>query len=96
MGTTLKELQEQNSNYRLAAEDKERIISDLQEQLTNSKSQTKELEERLERNQTFFKGFHRKLSDILEEQMPSSPVITMKPIYKGEGISEQISESVIQ
>jgi hypothetical protein len=54
------------------------------------------LEEKLERSQVFFKGFHRKLSDILQEENPESPVIIMKPVYKPENIEEHITETAIQ
>ena len=52
--------------------------------LTEANEAKIKLEERLERSQTFIKGFHRKLSDILQEEMPESPVIVMKPVYKEE------------
>ena len=93
---TIKELQEQNSNFSFGLEEKNNLISDLQAQLAEANETKIKLEERLERSQTFFKGFHRKLSDILQEEMPESPVIVMKPVYKQENIEEQITESAIQ
>ena len=93
---TIKELQEQNSNLSFGLEEKSKLISDLQVQLAESNETKIKLEERLERSQTFFKGFHRKLSDILQEEIPESPVIVMKPVYKQEDIEEQMTESAIQ
>ena len=93
---TIKELQEQNSNISFAVKEKNDLISDLQAQLADANETKIKLEERLERSQTFFKGFHRKLSDILQEEMPESPVIGMKPVYKQENTEEQITESAIQ
>jgi chromosome segregation ATPase len=93
---TIKELQEQNSNISFEVKEKNYLISDLQVQLAEADETKIKLEERLERSQTFFKGFHRKLSDILQEEMPESPVIVMKPVYKQENIEEQITETAIQ
>lgn len=93
---TLKELQEQNSKFSFGLEEKNKLISDLQAQLAEANETKIKLEERLERSQTFFKGFHRKLSDILQEEIPESPVIVMKPVYKQENIEEQMTESAIQ
>ena len=93
---TIKELQEQNSNLSFGLEEKSKLIGDLQAQLAETNETKIKLEERLERSQTFFKGFHRKLSDILQEEMPESPVIVMKPVYKQENIEEQMTESAIQ
>src|SRR6187455_3347919 len=93
--TTIKELQEQNSKFSFGLEEKNKLISDLQTQLAEANETKIKLEERLERSQTFFKGFHRKLSDILQEEIPESPVIVMKPVYKEEN-KEQLTESAIQ
>ena len=93
---TIKELQEQNLKFSFGLEEKNKLISDLQMQLAEANEVKIKLEERLERSQTFFKGFHRKLSDILQEEIPESPVIVMKPVYKQENIEEQITESAIQ
>ena len=94
METIIKDLKEENSRYSFQAEDKENVISNLNDQLTESNNQKKELEDRLEKNQTLFKSFHKKLSVILEEEMP--PVIVMRQVYKGEEMTGQITESVIQ
>jgi chromosome segregation ATPase len=94
--TTIKELQEQHSKFSFELEEKNNLISDLQAQLAETNEAKMKLEERLEKSQTFFKGFHRKLSDILQEEIPESPVIVMKPVYKQENIDEQITESAIQ
>lgn len=94
--TTIKELQDQHSKFAFGLEEKNNIISDLQIKLAEATEAKIKLEERLERSQTFFKGFHRKLSDILQEEIPESPVIVMKPVYKQENIEEQITESAIQ
>ena len=41
------------------------------------------------KNNTFLKGFHRKLSDVLEEEeAAASPVIIMKPVYTEENAGE--------
>ena len=96
METTIKELQEQNSKFSFSLEEKNNAVNDLQAQLTETNEAKIKLEERLERSQAFFKGFHRKLSDILEEEMPESPVIVMKPVFKQESTEEQLTESAIQ
>lgn len=94
--TAIKELQEQNSKFSFGLEEKNNLISDLQAQLAEANEAKIKLEERLERSQTFFKGFHRKLSDILQEEIPESPVIVMKPVYKQENKEGSITESAIQ
>lgn len=93
---TIKEVQQQNSNISFEINEKNNLIGDLEAQLTEANEAKIKLEERLERSQTFFKGFYRKLSDILQEEMPESPVIVMKPVYKQENIEEQMTESAIQ
>jgi chromosome segregation ATPase len=93
--TTIKELQEQNSRSSFELDKKNDLINELQAQLAETNEAKIKLEERLERSQTFFKGFHRKLSDILQEEVPESPVIVMKPVYKEEN-KEQLTESAIQ
>ena len=92
---TIKELQEEHSRLSLDIEGKNSQVNDLQSQLAEINDVKMKLEERLERSQTFIKGFHRKLSDILQEEIPESPVIVMKPLYRQENI-EQPSESAIQ
>ena len=67
----------------------------MQAQLAETNEVKIKLEERLERSQAFIKGFHRKLSDILQEEIPESPVIVMKPVFKEEN-KEQFIESAIQ
>jgi chromosome segregation ATPase len=94
--TTIKEWQEQHSKFSFELEEKNNLVSDLHAQLAEANEAKIKLEERLERSQTFIKGFHRKLSDILQEEIPESPVIVMKPVYKQENIGEQITESAIQ
>ena len=94
--TTIKELQEQHSKFSFELKEKNNLVSDLHVQLAEANEAKIKLEERLERSQTFIKGFHRKLSDILQEEIPESPVIVMKPVYKQENIGEQITESAIQ
>jgi chromosome segregation ATPase len=93
---TIKVLQEQHANISFEVKEKTDLISDLQVQTAEANETKIKLEERLERSQTFFKGFHRKLSDILQEEMPESPVIVMKPVYKQENTEGQITESAIQ
>ena len=93
--TTIKELQEQNSTFSGELDKKNDLINELQAQLAEINEAKIKLEERLERSQTFFKGFHRKLSDILQEEIPESPVIVMKPVYKEEN-KEPLTESAIQ
>ena len=93
--TTIKEMHEQNSKYSFELEKKNDLINKLQTQLTEINEAKIKLEERLERSQTFIKGFHRKLSDILQEEIPESPVIVMKPVFKEEN-KEQFTESAIQ
>lgn len=93
--TTIKELKEQNSKSSFELDKKNDLIMELQTQLAEISEVKIKLEERLERSQTFFKGFHRKLSDILQEEVPESPVILMKPLYKEEN-KEPFTESAIQ
>ena len=93
--TTIKELQEQNSRSSFELDKKNDLIKELQAQLAETNEAKIKLEERLERSQTFIKGFHRKLSDILQEEIPESPVIVMKPVFKEEN-KEQFIESAIQ
>ena len=93
--TTIKELKEQNSRSSFELDKKSDLINELQAQLAEINEAKIKLEERLEKSQTFFKGFHRKLSDILQEEVPESPVIVMKPLYKEEN-KEQLTESAIQ
>ena len=93
--TIVKELQEEHSKLSLEIEGKTSQVCDLQSQLAEINDVKIKLEERLERSQTFIKGFHRKLSDILQEEIPESPVIVMKPLYRQENI-EQPSEIAIQ
>jgi chromosome segregation ATPase len=93
--TTIKELQEQNSRVSFELGKKNDLINELQAQLAETNEAKIKSEERLERSQTFIKGFHRKLSDILQEEIPESPVIVMKPVYKEEN-KEQFTESAIQ
>ena len=94
--TTIKELQEQNSKFSVELDKKNDLINELQVQLVEINEGKVKLEERLERSQTFFKGFHRKLSDILQEEIPESPVIVMKPVYKEECKEPSFTESAIQ
>jgi len=93
--TTIKELQEQNSRSSFELDKKNDLINELQAQLVEINEAKIKLEERLEKSQIFFKGFHRKLSDILQEEVPESPVIVMKPVYKEEN-KEPFTESAIQ
>jgi len=94
--TTIKELQEQNSKFSFELEEKNNLISELRAQLAEINDAKIKLEEKLERSQVFFKGFHRKLADILQEENPESPVIIMKPVYKQENAEGNITESAIQ
>ena len=93
--TTIKELQEQNSSSSFELDKNSILINELQTQLTEVNEVKIKLEERLERSQTFIKGFHRKLSDILQEEIPESPVIVMKSVFKEEN-KEQFTESAVQ
>ena len=93
---TIKELQERSSRFGVEIAEKDTLISDLQTQVAEANDAKLKLEERLEKSQTFFKGFHRKLSDILQEEIPESPVILMKPVYKQENAEGPVTESAIQ
>jgi chromosome segregation ATPase len=93
---TIKELQERGSRFTLETEEKDKLIRDLQAQIAEANDARLKLEERLEKSQAFFKGFHRKLSDMLQEEIPESPVILMKPVYKQENAEGQVTESAIQ
>ena len=92
---TIKELNEQDLKFVVESKEKNVLMNDLQAQLTESNEARIKLEEKLERSQTFFKGFHRKLSDILQEENPESPVIMMKPVFKQES-ADGVTESAIQ
>ncbi len=92
---TLKKVQEQNENFLLTAESNNKLIANLQEQLTINTEIRKDLERKLERNNALLKGFHRKLSDVFEEEMAEPPVVVMKPVYTQEN-AEQRSESAVQ
>ena len=92
---TIKELNEQDLKFVVESKEKNVLMNDLQAQLTESNEAKIKLEEKLERSQTFFKGFHRKLSDILQEENPESPVIMMKPVFKQES-ADGVTESAIQ
>ena len=91
----LKTAQEQNENFSLAVEGNSKLIASLQEQLAVGNEIKNELERKLERNNALLKGFHRKLSDVFEEEMAEPPVVTMKPVYTQEN-AEQLSESAVQ
>ena len=91
----IKKLQEKNSKFSFELDKKNILITEMQAQLVEINEAKIKLEERLERSQTFFKGFHRKLSDMLQEEVPESPVIVMKPVYKEEN-KEPFTESAIQ
>ena len=93
--TTIRKMQEKNSKFSSEIDKKNILITEMQAQLAEINEAKIKLEERLERSQTFFKGFHRKLSDILQEEVPESPVIVMKPVYKEEN-KEPFTESAIQ
>ncbi len=93
--TTVRKMQEKNSKFSSEIDKKNILIMEMQAQLAEINEAKIKLEERLERSQTFFKGFHRKLSDILQEEVPESPVIVMKPVYKEEN-KEPFTESAIQ
>jgi len=92
---TIKKMQEKNSEFSFELDKKNILVTEMQAQLAEINDAKIKLEERLERSQTFFKGFHRKLSDILQEEVPESPVIVMKPVYKEES-KEPFTESAIQ
>lgn len=92
---TIKKLEEENSKSSFELDRKYNLINELQAQLTEINEAKIKLEERLERSQTFIKGFHRKLSDILQEEIPESPVIVMKSVFKEEN-KEHFTESAIQ
>lgn len=92
---SLKIALEENENFSLALQSNSKLIGSLNEQLAVSNEIRKELERKLERNNTLLKGFHRRLSDVFEEEMAEPPVVTMKPVYTQEN-AEQLSESAVQ
>jgi hypothetical protein len=71
------------------------LIGSLHEQLAVSSEIRKELERKLEKNNALLKGFHKKLSDVFEEEIAESPVIALKPVYSQEN-GGQLTESAIQ
>jgi len=92
---SLKTTLEQNENFTLVVESNSKLIGSLNEQLAVSNEIKKELERKLEKNTALLKGFHKKLSDVFEEEIAESPVITLKPVYSQEN-TEQLTESAIQ
>ena len=92
---SLKTALEQNENFSLAVESNSKLIASLHGQLAVSSEIKNELERKLERNTALLKGFHRKLSDVFEEEMAEPPVVIMKPVYIQEN-AEQLSESAVQ
>lgn len=95
MEAKIKELHDMIEKFSNELEEKDHLISNIQAELTGISDQKKELEKKLEKDQTIFKGLHRKLTDILEQELPESPVIVMKPMYK-DAAEEQLTESAIQ
>ena len=93
--TSLKTAQEQNENFSLVVEGNSELIGSLHEQLAISNEIKKELERKLEKNNTLLKGFHKKLSDVFEEEM-DPPVIVMKPVYTQENAEQLTTGSAIQ
>ncbi len=96
MEAKIKELQELTEKLSFELEDKDHSFISQQNELTGILEQKKELEKKLERDQILFKGLHRKLTDILEEQLPESPVIVMKPMYQDAEEEQLTTESAIQ
>lgn len=92
---SIKTAQEQNENFSLIVDGNSRLIGSLQEQLAVISETKKELERKLEKSNALLKGFHRKISDVFEEEMAEPPVVTMKPVYTQEN-AEQLTESAIQ
>jgi hypothetical protein len=92
---SVRELQEQNKNFSIVAEDNNKLIDELRLQLENNVEQKKQLAQKLERSQTYFKGLHRKLSDIIEEDIAELPVIVMKQVFTSEN-AEQLPGSAAQ
>ena len=85
---SLKSLEEQNGLFSLVIQDNNKLISDLEEKVAAGNEQKNELEKKLEKNNTLLKGFHRKLSDVFEEEATTSPVIVMKHVYTEENAGE--------
>lgn len=94
METLVKTLKEQNESVSALLLDNNSLIQTLREQLASSDEKKVELERRLEKNQTYFKGLHRKLADILEEESTESPVIVMKQVFGQE--ENKLSETAAQ
>lgn len=95
MESSLKELQERSMNFSLTEQDNSKLITQLRDELALSNENKNELEQKLEKSQNHFKGLHRKLADILEEDIAKSPVIIMTPIFTGES-EQELSGSAIQ
>ena len=83
----LKSLEEQNGLFSVVIRDNNKLISELEQQVAAGNEQKNELEKKLEKNNTLLKGFHRKLSDVFEEEA-ASPVIVMKHVYTEENAAE--------
>lgn len=95
MESLVKTLKDQNESISLLLQDNSGLIENLREQLASSNEKKAELEIRLEKNQAYFKGLHRKLTDILEEETADPPVILMKPVFTQEQ-GKDLSESAVQ
>lgn len=87
---------EQNAKFAAELAAKEETIINLQKQLEEACELHNQTKERLEKNQQLFKGFHRKLSDILDDEVSGSPVIVMKPMYQQTNENDQFSETAVQ
>jgi chromosome segregation ATPase len=92
---SLKKAEEQNENFSMTVEGNNKLIASLQDQLAISCEMKIEMERKLEKKDALLKGFHRKLSDVFEEEMAEPPVVIMKPVYTQENAG-QFSESVVQ
>ncbi len=95
MEAKINELQELIEKFSAEVENKDHSITNIQAELTGISNQKMELEKKLERDQTIFKGLRRKLTDIIEQEIAESPVIVMKPMYK-DSLEEQFTESATQ
>ena len=95
MESMVKTLKDQHESISLLQQDNSSLIESLREQLSTSNEKKADLEKRLEKSQTYFKGLHRKLTDILEEETAESPVILMKPVFTQEQ-GKELPETAVQ
>ena len=91
----IKDLQAEKMKFTIELDERKDLINNLLKQLSESDIKKLRLEEKLEKHQIFFKGFHQMLSEVHEEESEKPPVITMKPLYVNENEGQELTEQAI-